>query len=211
MRNIVSGFVCLALMHTAAALSAQTKGTITVQVLDHVGRPLANATVEFVPIGVILATALPWCLTDASGVCSKDLGFAKYHVTAMKKADGYPDLTFNFYSHGKWPATTAISRKKPVTRVTFRLGPRAALLTLNIIDSVTEVRIEHVAVTLRPVADPKNFFSTSLGQDSTVLIPAREDVAVEVEAKGYKPWDPQNSIRLDSGESKQLTVDLHSL
>jgi hypothetical protein len=208
-KTIATGILSLALMPAALCIHAQTTGTITAQVYDQDGKPLADAAVEFVPTDVILASALPSCLTDADGVCSKDLKFWKYHVIAEKKADGFPDLSFNFYGHGKWPATVTLSPEQAMAHVTVKLGPKAGSLVFTIIDAVTAARIEHVSVTLHPFADPKDFLGTNLGPDFRVLIPADEDVSVEVEAKGYQPWKVPGPVRLASGESKAFTISLH--
>jgi len=208
-KRMASSLLFLALMPAAISLSAQNKGTITAKVLDQDAKPLASATVEFLPTDAVLAAVLPWCLTDAEGMCSKDLEFWTYRVIARKEADGYPDLSFNFYGHGKCPATVTLSPQQPTAHVTVNVGPRAGSLIFNVVDAVTAARIENISVTLHPLADPKVVLGTNLGADFMVLVPADEDVSVEVEAKGYQPWHAPNPVRLNSGESKALTIGLH--
>jgi hypothetical protein len=203
----------------ASAAFAQGQGTITTTVLDDGGQPIVNAQVAVEPAGEVNPSgALRECLTDSAGTCSQNLIFGKYHVTAQKKEDGYPNLTFNFYGHGQWPATTELSPKNPESTVIVRLGPKAGFLSIRAIDAVTGESLKHFTVTLHPAADPHDFLSTTIRPDTKVLIPSDEDVLVEVSAKGYQNWHMEtqsgaklpNSVRLHSGESRELTVRLHA-
>lgn len=207
---VALGILLLAMMPAAVCVHAQTGGTMTAQVYDQDGKPLGDAWLQIVPVDhAMLSLAFPSCVTDAGGFCSRDLEFGSYHVSAEKEADGYPDLSFNFYGHGKWPATVTLSPEQPTAQVTVKLGPRAGSLIFNVLDAVTAARIENASVKLHPLADPKDVLGTNLGADFTVLIPADEDVSVEVEAKGYQPWHAPNPVRLSSGESKALAIGLH--
>ena len=205
-----SGVLLLAMMPAVVCVQAQTTGTITAEVFDQDGKPLADAWVQIVPVDrAMLSLGFPSCVTDAGGLCSHDLEFGSYHVSAEKEADGYPDLVIPFYSHGKWPATVRLSPEHPTARVVVRLGPRAASLVFNVIDAVTAARIENLSVGLRPFANQNEFLGTNLGADFRALIPADEDVSVEVEAKGYQTWTAPGPVRLASGESKTFTISLH--
>jgi hypothetical protein len=189
-----------ALVLTAAYLSAQTRGTVTATVVDRAGQPIVDARVALLPAGAYgLMGARRECLTDDRGVCSQDIEFGKYDVTAQKTADGYPDLTMRFYGHGHWPASAEITPERPTASVIVQLGPKAASLVLHAIDDVSGRPIKHITVTLHPATDPHEFISTSIsGPDSTILIPPDEDVLVTVSADGYQPWHLEEHTELSS-------------
>lgn len=208
MTKILGKISCIAILLAACHLPAQTKGTITARVTDQSGNPLVNARVAMVPADRMgIMGVLRECLTDHEGVCSLELGFGKYHVTAQKTAEGYPDLTMRFYGHGQWPATAEITSEMPATSVTVRLGPKAASLVLHAVDDASGDIIKHLTITLHPAADPKEFISTSVTDSGpTVLIPPDLDVLVTVSADGYEPWHLKEHSELSSGG----VVHLHS-
>jgi hypothetical protein len=163
------------------------RGTIATRVIDESGKPISGVTVQMLPTdqpnptGVVRA-----CLTDESGSCSQVLKLGKYYIVPMKQSEGYPDLSFNFYGHGKWKWRIAITRLKPNASETVRLGPKAATVILHATNALTGFHIQHVALMLRSASDEHDFLSTNLDQDSKFLIPPNEDVLVEVSADGYK-------------------------
>ncbi len=205
-------------IQAVTALPAQTRGTITATVVDRAGQPVAGARVAVVPAGAHgIMGLIPECLTDDKGVCSQDLQFGKYNVTARKTAEGYPDLLANFYGQGQWPATAEISLVRPAASVTVRLGPKAGLLAIHVVDDASGEPLKQVNVTLRPAADPHDFSSEGLGgPDCTILIPPDEDVLVTVSANGYQPWHLEEHpgisqggvVRLHSEGRQEITVRL---
>jgi hypothetical protein len=218
MRNVLEKVLCVAVLLGSGSLSAQTRGTITATVVDRAGQPVTGARVAVLPAGAHgVMGALRECLTDDKGICSQDLQLGRYDVTAKKTADGYPDLIMHFYGHGQWPATAEITSARPAASVTVQLGPKAASLVLHAVDDVSGDPVKHLAVTLHPAADPHDFLSTGLdGPDSTVLIPADEDVLVTVSADGYQPWrleehpelSPGGAVCLRSQGRQEITVRL---
>lgn len=204
-------------IYSISVISGQARGTITATVLDRTGEPVSGATVQMLRAeesngtGVVRA-----CLTDKSGLCSESLAFGKYRVVPMKLSDGYPDLSFNFYGHGRWPWTVEISPENPNAYQTIKLGPKAGFVVLHVFDAVSGARIQRASVILRPVADPHDFLSTNLGSDSTILVPPDEQISAEVSAEGYKSAaiendsgsKPRNSISVPSGKSIEISVRL---
>jgi hypothetical protein len=208
MTKVLGKLTCVAILLATYCLSAQTRGRITAKVTDQSGNPVVSARVAMVNAAAMgIRGILPECLTDDKGICSLDLVFGKYHVTAQKVADGYPDLTFRFYGHGSWPATAEITSEMPTAIVTVHLGPKAAILVLHTIDDASGSTIKHSTISLHPTANPDEVFSTSAtGPVPTVLVPADEDVNVTVSADGYQPWHLDNHPELSSS----ATVHLHS-
>ena len=88
---------------------------------------------------------------------------------------------------------------------------------LHTVDDGSGENIKNLPVTLHPAADPEEFMSTSLaGPDSTILVPADEDVLVTVSADGYQPWhleehpelSQDGAVHLDSQDRQEMAVRL---
>jgi uncharacterized surface anchored protein len=203
---------------TALALQAETTGTIMARVVDQSGNSVAGATAQMEPAdGKIMAKAIPRCLTDETGVCSyAHLQFGKYHVTAMKNADGYPDVSGELYGHGKSELIAEVTPDAPTASVSITLGPRAGAITLKIVDDATGLPVANPTVTLSLATTPTTFRTSSLHSDFKILIPPDEDILVEVSSDGYKPWHMEtqpeathaNALHLHSGEAREFTIRL---
>jgi hypothetical protein len=163
------------------ACAQDVRGSITVRVLDQLGNPVPGATVEFgPPPGRMLLYSSPTCKTDASGQCTRGrLALDRYFVRAMKAEDGYPDISFEFYSHETKPASghpmapviVDLSPDHPTANISFTLGQKAGTVKLNVIDAQTGLPIDSYTVVLHNIADPKDFLGIGKTQNSTILIP----------------------------------------
>jgi hypothetical protein len=200
------------------ASAAELTGTITARVVDQSGNPVAGAIAQMMPAdGKPMAMAIPQCLTDETGVCSyAHLRFGKYHVDAMKTADGYPNLHWDLYGHGKSKLIAEVTPEAPTANVSITLGPKAAFITLKVVDDATGLSVGNPTVRLRLATDPDTFISTGLHSDPRILLPPDEDILVEVSSEGYKPWhietQPEaahaNAVHLHSGEAREFTIRL---
>ena len=210
--------VILALAMSTMPSQAQPAGVINAKVVDQSGNPVTGAVVQMESAdGRILAAAIPECLTDETGACSrKDLPFGKYRVTAMKKADGYTDVTFSLYGHNTKPLTAEITPDAPAASLSVKLGPKAASITINVVDDATGARVGNPTVILRLASAPNVFISSGLHSDSRILIPPDEDILVEVSAEGRQPWRMEmqpgaahpNALHLHSEETREFEVRL---
>jgi hypothetical protein len=211
--------IAIAFLFLAGSTSAWCsvlKGTLTVKVIDEKGQPVPGATVEMnPPPDKMLLYSRPECTTDSSGVCSRDdLLFDTYYVTAMKPSVGYPDLSFNIYSHRKKPIIVELSSKNTKAEVSFKIGPKCGFLTINAVDSGTGGPVIDRAIVLRNPSDPKDVIGIGRTSDPWVLIPPDEDIQIEVVAEGYQPWSStkhaeQNGgkpMRLHSEERREMTI-----
>jgi hypothetical protein len=201
-------FVILALVASALAWSQDPKGAISVKVIDQQGNPVPAATVKFDPPrreGTMLLYVSPDCKTDASGSCTRDkLLMDTYLVRVKKPSDGYPNMSFNFYSHQSKEIVVVLTPEQPNRSVLFTLGPKAATLKLNIVDDANDAPIYNPSVILRNVSDPKDLVGMGPSADSTVLIPPDMDVQIEVRADGYMPWHLTEHPELASGKAMHL-------
>jgi hypothetical protein len=199
-------------------------GVISVKVVDQTGAPKSSAIVGmYPPPGVLSVGAIPECRTDSSGICArKGLQLGTYVIWAKKPADGYPDLSFDFYSHlskrnnGRrvFPAVVSLTSLRPAANVVFKLGPKAAKLTIETVDESSGARVDEKTIILRRADDPNDFLSVGQGSSSTILIPPDEDIQIEVVAEGFKSWrsaeqkEEGKPLRFRSGESRDMTINL---
>jgi hypothetical protein len=222
----LGGSVMLGLVLMIVALlpmpqgEAAPQGVITVNVVNERSAPLIGATVWMLPMGGgMRASAVPDCLTDWSGTCSRDhLPVGKYLITAMKEAGGYPNGEAPLFNRGRTHVVADVLPDKLNVFVSYIAGPKAAAITVDAVDSVTGVPIKNPTIVLRSPADPKIWMSAGPNANSKILIPPDQDVIVEVSAPGYKPWrmEPQpgatrpNALHLHSEETKEFTVHLQA-
>ncbi|MFY9852505.1 MAG: carboxypeptidase-like regulatory domain-containing protein [Terracidiphilus sp.] len=211
-------FVILALMASALVWSQDPRGAISVKVIDQQGNPVPAAIVKFDPPrreGTILVYVSANCKTDTSGSCTQGkLPMDTYLVRVKKPSDGYPDMSFNFYSHQSKEIVVVLTPEHPNSSVLFTLGPKAATLKLNIVDDANDAPIENPSIILRNTSDPKDLIGMGKPADSTVLIPPDMDVQIEVRADQYLPWrlteHPElvrgDGLRLRSEERQKMTI-----
>jgi hypothetical protein len=211
-------FALLALSTIVQALPQEPTGIISVKVIDQQGNPVPDAIVKMdPPPGRMLLYSSPSCKTDTSGVCSTDdLPMDTYYVRAMKPSDGYPNISFSFYSHESKPIIVQLTASQPTVSVVFTLGPRAARLKLEVVDDVSGEPVDNPAVILRSASDPHDFIGMGRSPDSSVLVPPDKDINIEIRADGYLPWHSTehseviagNVVRLRSGDQQELTIRL---
>jgi hypothetical protein len=201
-------------------------GVISVKVVDQAGVAISSAVVGmYPPPGVLSVGAIPECRTDSSGICTrKSLLLGTYVIWAKKPSDGYPDVSFDFYSHlskssnGRrvLPTVVNLTPLQPEANVVFKLGPKAAKLRIETIDDSSGARVDDKTIILRRADDPNDFISVGQGSGSTILIPPDEDIQIEVVAQGFKSWrsaehaevNHGKPLRFRTGESRDLTIDL---
>jgi hypothetical protein len=199
-------------------ISQEPAGTISVQVIDQQGNPVPDATVEMdPPPGRMLLYSSPTCKTDASGACSTDkLPMDTYYIRAKKPSDGYPDVSFSFYSHETRPVIVQLTASQPIISAVFKLGPRAARLILRVVDDISGEPVDNPTVILRSASGPPDFIGMGRDPDSSVLVPPDKDIYIEIRADGYLPWYSKehsdviagNTVRLPSGDQKEFTIRL---
>ncbi len=208
----------LTVLAIAQSRPQEPTGVISVQVIDQQGNPVPDATVEMnPPPGRMLLYSSPTCKTDASGACSTDkLLMDTYYIRAKKPSDGYPDVSFSFYSHETRPTIVQLTPSQPSISAVFTLGPRAAKLILKIVDDGSGEPVDNPTVILRSAWGPPDFIGMGRDPDSSVLVPPDEDIDIEIRADGYLPWYSKehsdviggSALHLRSAAQRELTIRL---
>lgn len=219
--------VSLAILGVGAVLVyAQNAGMITVTVIDERGSPVQGAIVTMhQSTGGIGHHAIPDCVTDATGTCSRsNLALTGYTIRAMKPSAGYPNMSFEFYSHERHsqdgdrasPIEIELTQTSPAASATVPLRPKAAFLKPAVLDAISGAQLSSFTVLLRSVSDPKDFVGVGASQGETILVPPEEDVLVEITAPGYRTWrmvehpadNGEGVLHLHSGDTSEITAQL---
>jgi len=218
MKNSIFILGALAIVSLISPPAEADVGTISAKVVDQSGNLVAGAKVwMFIIGGKSQAGVIPDCVTDETGTCTRaDLEFGKYHLTAMKEDEGYPDLSLNLFGHDKKRLFTEISAQTPIASVVITLGTKAAAVILNVVDAITDKPIPNPHFKLTPAEHPEAFLGIGAHKDPKILIPQDEDIIIEVTADGYKParveTQPEathaNAVHLHSEEEREFTVRL---
>jgi hypothetical protein len=201
--------------------SAAIKGIVTTSG----GQPVSNAIVYANRIGNSET------LTRRNSVTSDDQGRfslsnlpdGEYTIRASKEEDGYPDLTFYFYSAAynavNWPQITIVNGTTVDDVVVHLVNPKCGRLLITVIDAQTNKKIRDAQVSLNHEGNPKTLLisGTNRPDDSfNLLVPPDVVVDLKVSAPGYRDWhyntDSPNGetkiLRVAADTTKELNVAL---
>jgi 5-hydroxyisourate hydrolase-like protein (transthyretin family) len=191
-------------------------GAISGVVLNNRGEPVAGARVHALSTERRPVAALvKYVETDADGrFLMGQVEYGSYRLYALKETDGYPDRSFSFYSNGLTFQAT-VSEGSPHAEALIVLGPIAGRLTGLISDSATGQPLNG-RLHLWRIKDPANFFDTNVRSQCEILIPANNEVGMEVTSPGYEVWrypgDPyatqSSPLLLQSDERKAIDIKL---
>ncbi|HEX8847315.1 MAG TPA: carboxypeptidase-like regulatory domain-containing protein [Pyrinomonadaceae bacterium] len=195
-------------------------GAITGQVLDATGQPVKGAKVyadrNEAPMG-----RRPYVVTDEQGVFTiNNLVPGTYTVSTSKEEDGYAPTDVPFYAGYVQAPQVIVTERQTTSGVVVPLGPRAAKLTVNIVDAATNTRLrasQNVQLILRRIDNPNQAITTGpdLKRPFSILVPT-VPFTVEVSATGYQHWryrqvKSNNSIdvlELPAGQVQRLDIAL---
>ena len=126
-------------------------GTISGRVLDADGRPVENVIVT-AENTAHPARNLPRAETNRDGEFTiAGLTPGRYELYTKKEVDGYPRTEFNLYDVGLPNSEVIVNSHQTTQGIIVRLGPKAALLTGQVIDAVTREPLKHADITVRRV------------------------------------------------------------
>ena len=200
--------------------SHQPSGSVNGRVVTIEGEPVSHAKVYARKIGEGSQGLVP--LTDADQLgrfTLSGLSSGEYVIVAFQEAEGYPDLTFSFYSR----AYTAVPRtlvRVVANQVTqgamVRVGPKAARLLIAVLDADTMKAVRDAQVTLSYKSNPKiylKFGAIDLDGNFNLLVPPSIAINMEVFAPGYNSWRYSGSgaarvIQLEPASEKRIVVHL---
>jgi hypothetical protein len=162
--------------------------------------------------------------TDDQGRFSlSNLRDGEYTVRASKEEDGYPDLTFSFYSAAynrvNWPQVTVVNGTTVEDVIVHLASPKCGRLLITVIDAQTNKKIRDAQVSLHHESNPKTLLisGTNRPDDSfNLLVPPDVVIDLKVSAPGYRDWNyntdrpngETKALRLAPDTTKELNVSL---
>ena len=201
--------------------SAAIKGIVT----TNRGQPVAKAMVYASRLGSSeRLTRRNSVTTDDQGRFSlPDLPDGEYTIHAYKEEDGYPDLTFSFYSAAynavHWLQITIVNGATVEDVIVHVPGPKCGRLIISVIDAETSKKIQDAQVSLNHDGKPKTLLISGAnrsGYSFNLLVPPAVPVDVKVSAPGYRDWHYRThawkgetkTLLLASDTTKELNVSL---
>lgn len=205
------------ILQFGSLLQALELGTIKARVLDTNGKPVAGAKVWMIPQIHESSMVIPDCITNSEGICERNnLQLEPYRICAEKESEGYPNISIPLYEGKQKLQVRELNLKVKSSSVTIVLGPKAGILSLQVIDAATGAPVRDATVTVRPVDAPTDFMTFGVGSNSKVLVPPHRKFFIEITANGFKTWKHEAAISagkpltLGSGQLLELMVKLQS-
>jgi Carboxypeptidase regulatory-like domain len=202
----------------ALTVVAQTpvRGTIKGKIVDKLNQPVAGVTVGLNPLGVIINGMLPSTTTDADGNFQfRNLGLGGYAVSYSMEGQSYPNTFWALYSYSVGVRRViTLTEQEPSAEITLPLGPKAGVMTGQILDAVTGDPIKTASFRIWRTAKSRIAMGTSTRTPYTALLPAGIEVKLLFHAPGYEDWyypgvareSDATPITLKSGDT--LNVDV---
>jgi len=197
--------------------------TVTGQVLNDEGRPVANAEVCGHPTMIPWVGPLPCGDSDSKGKFSLHVWVpAEYVITAAKEKDGYPDAHNGFYGS---PAVVfpslVVTENKARQEVTIQLGLPYGKVIGKIVDAETNKPIEIVSIEMHHANTPANFIKmgTSYSKGRLRLLLPPVPVIFKISAEGYQDWwygadgseERAESLHIALGSTRELIISLQPI
>jgi len=204
--------------------SEKNSGVIKGIVTTNEGESVSKARVYvWLPTGNWLTRQIGATADDFGGFSLSNLPDGEYAVRAFKEEDGYPDLTFYFYSAAydavKWPRVTVTNGNTVQDVVVHVPSPKCGRLLINVIDAKTNKMIRDAEVSLTHEGKPKTLLrsgATKMDGSFNLLVPPAVPIDLKVSALGYRDWyyktdgskgEPK-PLLLASDTTKELNISL---
>ncbi|MCA1578662.1 MAG: carboxypeptidase-like regulatory domain-containing protein [Acidobacteria bacterium] len=201
--------------------SAAIKGIVTTSG----GEPVSKAMVSASRLGSSeMRTRRNAVTTDDQGRFSlSNLPDGEYTIRAYKEEDGYPDLTFSFYSEAynavHWPQITIVNGTTVEDVIVHLAGPKGGRLLITVVDAETNKKIREAQVSLTHAGNPKTLLISGANRSDysfNLLVPPDVVVDLKVSAPGYRVWHynadrpggETKTLRLAPDTTKELNVSL---
>jgi hypothetical protein len=206
-------------LYVASQGMAQEAGTIKGKVVDQAGQPVAEVSIYLSEVGRTAAprafglSRFPRARSNSNGeFVINNIPTGAYQISWAKREEGYADTRLGFYSLAL-PIVTLT--EGPVgASVTIQMPPKAGVISgASITDAETGKDITLSATLTLRRADHPEYFITTSARLGDLPVPAATDVAVEIQASGYRTWPPRGGpqegrIRLEPEEHMDLDVRL---
>ena len=202
---------CLGVAVPAAGQSDDRSGTIRGTVLNENGEPVAGARVDARFFGKSVGMVVPMAQTGKDGrFLIAHLQMDEYSVSARKEEEGYPDMHWAFYSQGMPEHRVTLTPDAPEGETTIVLGPKAGMLTGQIVDAATGQPLP-AGISMWRIGDPEHGMGSSLPSEYRVPIPSNVPVGVSIQLNGYETWRPSEALRLAPDEKMVVNVGLRGI
>jgi hypothetical protein len=189
--------------------SEAIKGIVT----NSGGQPVSKAIVRANRVGNSeVLTRRNSVTTDDQGRFSlSNLPDGEYTIRAYKEEDGYPDLTFSFYSEAynatHWPQITIVNGTTVEDVVVHLASPKCGRLLITVVDAETNKKIQDAEVSLNHEGKPKTLLISGANRPDysfNLLVPPDVVIDLKVSAPGYRDWHYNTDS--PKGEAKTLRV-----
>lgn len=194
-------------------------GSISGQVVDPDGKPVAGATVSAFGVRYHMGKE-PYAESDEQGrFLIERVRPELYSVSASKEEDGYPDASHQLYSFGSvQPPQVNVYPQQTTPDVVVQLLPKCPRLEISLVDSKTRRKVwKGASVTIRRVDNPRAYLTAGVGDEETsAFLAPNAPFTIEVTAPGYKKWRYKGTdfsgqaevLSLKPSEKKRITVSL---
>lgn len=155
-------------------------------VVDFENRPVAYATVFGVPDKDFRHQIRDTTASDGRFTLH-NVPIGTIYIDAYKESAGYPYSFFSFFKIDDRPVKiTVLEGQQNPNNVIIRLGPKAARLSIAVMDQDDEHAIDGAQLRFSRDGIPGDYRRSARAKE-TLLIPA-VPFRLTVEAAGYKPW-----------------------
>jgi hypothetical protein len=218
--------VALLILFSAITGSAQTvqslseppqPGTITGIVTNNDGELVEGASlcIEFKDEHGGASSSCGSAQTDQRGQFSMHVPLGEVGVYASKPEDGYLPPAVIIDPKGSMAGTTVrLTSDKPTAKVKLKIGPKPAVLKIDVKDKATGKPVENFRARWFGIENLGTMSPSEKVPATRVPIPPNLDVIVVISAEGYRhlayvdPSTAQPILRLASGEERELDVEL---
>jgi len=187
----------------AVALRPLQMGCITGSVVDQQGAPVAGARIQTSAGGGNFDRRIPWKTTDAKGRFRID-GAQPGGYAIFTQAEGY-SLPGNQQDGSVTDVT--VPSGSACADVAIKLGPRAAKLSVKVIDAVTQTPLEDAEVWAAGNFVHAGGWSQKVGADPTP-VPALTQFNVYAHAAGYLNAQALTILPMQPEQTQQITIAL---
>ena len=192
-------------------------GTITGIVTNNDGELVEGASlcIEFKDEHGGASSSCGSAQTDQHGQFSMHVPLGEVGVYASKPEDGYLPPAVIINPKGNMVGTTVrLTSDKPIAKVKLKIGPKPAVLQVEVKDKSTGKPVESFRVRWFGIENLGTMSPSEKVPATRVPIPPNLDVIVVISAEGYRrlayidPSTGQPILRLTSGEERELDVEL---
>jgi len=184
-------------------------------VVDQEGQPAKAIKLIAFPLGVPLATTLPYTRTDQDGRYRlTDIPWwGRYTVYAEDEAAGYSMSNGQLIDLSDKIEEVTLSPQHAEAELDLRLPPKAGFLEIHPSNKETGAAITQVEIqVLLPEKPERPVWSRWRPSNCVILVPPGKEVLLHVTCPGFREWAESvgkgKPLRVPSGDRLTLNVEL---